>query len=270
MTLTKCNREREVAEKKNETKKTVSSSETMNDDVNESLAAPYQQDQDTLVTIQAIVEEMRQENINRDKQTASLVKEIRQGFGNYSDFFSKQESEREQEMTKLYQSLQSAFSKVEENGNNREDRSLLILKALSDSIMKDHEQTLKEVQEQEKLQDKKFQHLTKVEEHRAGRNRWIAIPGMVIGITAIIYMFYVVSVMEKAMTSMSEDMHEMQFAVVNMSEKMDGMSVDTHSMNASMEKLNHNMGQMSKDMNVMTYYVSPTMKGMRTMMPWSY
>lgn len=222
---------------------------------------------ETLTAFKTIIEQMRQDNHNRDKQTALMVKEVREGF---ASIFSQQESKREQEMSKLYQSLHSAFSSIEEHGNEREDRSLSILKALSDSIMKDHEQTLKEVQEQEKLQDKKLHNLTIVQEQRSGRNRWLAIPGMFLGITAIIYMFYVVSIMEEAMTSMSRDMHEMQFAVANMSNKMDGMSDDTHSMNTSMKQLNGNMGQMSRDMNVMTHYVSPTMKGIRTMMPWSY
>ena len=254
---------KKVATKKVATKKSTSNNTAAASD------APSQNGVETLSTIKTLIDEMRQENINRDKQTASLVQEIRQGFSSYSEHATKQESEREQEMTKLYQSLQTAFTKVEDTGNDREDRSLLILKALSDSIMKDHEQTLKEVLEQEKLQDKKFQHLTQVEDRRAGRNRWIAIPGMIIGITAIIYMFHVVNVMDVAMTSMSKDMNKMQFSVANMSEKMDGMSQDTSSMSTDMKKLNQNMGQMSRDLNIMTYNVSPTMKGLRDMMPWA-
>lgn len=230
---------------------------------------PAQKNVDILKSIKVITDEMRLENVNRDKQITSLVQEIRLGFNNHSEQSDKYESEHEKEMTKLYQSLQNTFSKADESDSKREDRSMMILKALSDSIMKDHEQTLKEVLEQEKLQDKKFKHLTKVEEQRAGRNRWIAIPGMIIGITAIIYMFYVVTIMESAMTSMSRDMHEIQFAVVNMSTKMDGMSQNTGSMDTNMQQLNRNIGQMSQDLNILTYNVSPAMKGMRDMMPWS-
>lgn len=247
----------------------INENNPINDNTTEFSEEQSDGDSDTLMAIKVIIEEIRQDNINRDKQTATLVEEIRQGFSAHSEHISMQESDRESEMTKLYQSLHNAFTKVEETSNEREDRSLSILKALSDSIMKDHEQTLKEVQEQEKLQDKKFRHLTKVEEHRAGRNRWIAIPGMVIGITAIIYMFYVVWIMENAMTSMSNDMHQMQFSVANMSDNMDGMSEDTHSMNTNLKLLNQNTSQMSQDMNIMTHNVSPTMKGIRTMMPWS-
>lgn len=210
-----------------------------------------------------------QNNMETLTTIKSIVDEMRQGFTAYSDRSSEQNSEREQEMTKLYQSLHNTFSKVEKNDNEREDRSLLILQALSESIMKDHEQALKELEEQEKLQDKKLQHLSRVEKQRSGRNRWIAIPGVIIAVTAIIYMFYVVTVMETAMTSMSEDMHNIQFAVVNMSDKMDGMSQDTGSMNTNMQQLNRNIGQMSTDLNIMTHNVAPAMKGMRDMMPWS-
>ena len=259
---------------------------------------------EALATIQSIVNEMREENKNRDIQITSLVKEIRQGFSAHSDLSSDQKSERDEEMARLYQSLQSTFNSVKSNSNEQEDRSLLILKSLTNSIMQDHEQTLKEVHEQEILQDKKFAHLTKVEEHRAGRNKWIAIPGMIMGIIAIVYMFNVVNVMETAMTSMSQDMAKMQIAVGAMTQEVSGMSKDTHSMNSSMVQLNSNVGKMSKDthsmnsnmtqlskdttsmngsmtqltnnvgimsqdLNIMTRNVAPTMKGMRDMMPWS-
>jgi len=259
---------------------------------------------EALTTIQSIVNEMREEHKNRDTQITSLIKEIQQGFSTHSKLSSTQSTARDQEMARLYQNLENTIDGVKNKSDEQEDRSLLILKSLTSSIMQDHEQTLKEVHEQEKLQDKKFKHLTKVQEHRAGRNRWIAIPGMIIAVIAIIYMFYVVNIMETAMTSMSRDMTKMQIAVGTMSQKVSGMSSDTHSMNSSMVELNSNVGKMSEDthsmnsnmtqlssdtssmngsmqqltsnigimsqdLNIMTRNVSPTMKGMRDMMPWS-
>ncbi|MBC8210494.1 MAG: hypothetical protein H8E21_05450 [Gammaproteobacteria bacterium] len=263
---------------------------TTDAEITKTQAAKIQNDSIMLTTIQTIVEEMRQEQVNRDKQITTLVQEMQQGFNTQSQRSDQTNAERDREMVKLYQSLQGAFSSVKQSSADGEDRSLQILKTLSESIMQDHELTLKEVQEQDKLHEKKFQHLSQVEEKRAGRNRWIAIPGMILGIIAIIYMFYVVSVMEKAMTSMSSDMGHMQLAVGNMSQKMDGMSQDTHSMSSvllllntsvgemsqdtssmhsSMLNLNSNVGQMSQDLNILTHNVSPTMKGMRDIMPWS-
>ncbi|MBT7206649.1 MAG: hypothetical protein HN868_04775, partial [Gammaproteobacteria bacterium] len=161
---------------------------------------------EALATIQSIVKEMQAEQKSRDMQITSLVKEMQKGFTTHSNLSSEQNSARNEEMNKLYQSLDSTFSSLKVKSNEQEERSQSIIKSLTSTIMKDHEQTLKEVHEQEKLQDKKFKHLTKVEEHRAGRNKWIAIPGMIMAVIAIIYMFHVVNVMETAMTSMSSDM----------------------------------------------------------------
>lgn len=222
-----------------------------------------------LSTIESVINEMRREYDSRDKQITLLVQEIRRGFGDYSERFSQQEADREKETTKLYQTLQNTFSTMEGSENERENRSQIILKSLSDSIIRDHEQTLIEVHEQEKVQDKKLQQLDKIYQRRTGRNRLIAIPGIIIAIIAIIYMFYVVTIMEEAMTSMSGDMHKIQIAVKDMSNNMNMMSTDTNSMNRNMTHLNNNVSLMSRDLNILTYNVAPTMKGMRDMMPWS-
>ncbi|MCP3665025.1 MAG: hypothetical protein GY696_21435 [Gammaproteobacteria bacterium] len=222
------------------------------------------------LSVESMVMEMRNERDKRDKQITSLIKEVRQGFADFSDYSVGKDSERDKEMAKLYQSLQGAFSQVKEGEEENKDRSLVILNALSDSIMKDHENTLKEVNEQKKLQDEKIQQLDRIYKRHTGRNRLLAIPGILIGIVAIVYMFYVVTIMEKAMTSMSADMYKMQFAVGNMSNKMDVMSGDTESMSGNMVLLNQNIANMSRDLSILTYNVSPTMKGMRDMMPWMY
>ncbi len=194
---------------------------------------------ETLAAIKTIVSEMRTENQNRDKQIMSLV----------------------QEVSKSFESVSTASHKLE-------DRNMTVVRALSESIIRDHEETRKELEEHKSIQDKQIEQLSKMHEHRSERNRWIAIPGVVIAIIGIVYMFYVVTVMDEAMTSMSSDIHNMQAAVVNMSNKMDIMSTDTSSMNTNMNNLNRNMVQMSKDLNVLTYNVAPTMNGMRNMMPW--
>lgn len=247
-------------------------------------------DKEILATIKSIVNEMRLESDSRDKQMTLLVKEIQQGFSHYAEHTNEQVSAQDREMNKLQASLQNAFSNAEDSNKNTEERSLLILKSLSESIMKDHEQTLLEVQQQGELQDKKIQHLTQLHEQRSGRNRWIAIPGTIIAVIAIIYMFYVVSIMEEAMTNMSGNMDSMQASVGNMSEKMNtmaedthlmqggvsnmntimgGMAADTKIMSTDMNRLNKNLTQMSYDLNIMTRNVSPTMKGIHDMMPWS-
>lgn len=220
-------------------------------------------------TMQAVIQEMIQDRESRDKQISTLIQEVHQGFSTLSNRSSELEVEHEKEMTGLHHSLQNVFGKLKDSNEKREDSNLSVLKNLSDTIMKDHEKTLKETLEQEKLQDKKIQYMDKLLEQRTGRNRLIAIPGVIIALTGVVYMFYVVNIMESAMTNMSQDMHLIQLSVGNMSEKVGSISQDTTVMNRNMEQLSNNTGQMSNDLNVLTRNVAPAMKGMRDIMPWS-
>ncbi len=228
-----------------------------------------QVDLDMVKTLQAMVQQMNQDRDSRDKQLSALISEVRDGFTTFSDKSSQRGAEREKEMTGLYQSLKNTFGRIKDKNTESEELNLNIFKSLSDSITKDHDQTLLEIQEQGKLQDKKIEHMTRMLEQRTKRNRWIAIPGVMIAVIGIFYMFYVVNVMETAMTSMSKDMHRIQLAVGDMSGRMATISNDTTEVNANMRQLNGNMRQVGQDMNVMTRNVAPAMNGMRTMMPWA-
>ena len=197
------------------------------------------------------------------------VQEVRDGFSTLSGRTTDQGKEHEKEMTGLYQVLQNTFGKIKDGSNKSEERNLTIFRNLSDSIMKDHEQTLVEVHDQEKLQDMKIKYMEKMQEQRSKRNRLIAIPGMIIAIISIFYMFNVVNIMESAMTSMSQDMHKIQLSVGDMSDKVNTISENTATMNTNMQQLNGNMYQMSKDLNVMTHNVAPAMQGIRDVMPWA-
>jgi hypothetical protein len=232
-------------------------------------AQAMQSEQDIVPTLQSIVTEMSRDRDSRDNQISSLIQEVREGFSVLSERTSKQGSEHEKEMTGLYQTLHNVFGKIKDNSEEREERNLEIFKSLSEVIMKDHEQTLKEVHEQEILQDKKIKLLDQVQEQRSGRNRLIAIPGVIIAITGIIYMFYVVSIMETAMTNMSQNMNKIQLSVAGMGDKIGTISEDTTAMSSNMQQLNGNTLQMSRDLNVMTNNVGPAMKGMRDVMPWA-
>ncbi len=233
--------------------------------------------------IRSVIEEMNSQREARDKQISSLIKEVHQGFSTLSSNSSKQDEKHQKEMTGLYQSLDNTFGHIKDSSTENEELNLNIFKSLSDSMMNDHEQTLIEIKEQGVLQDKKIQHMAKMLEQRTGRNRLIAVPGVILAMVGIFYMFYVVSIMETAMTSMSANMRLMQKdvtslarSVVNitgsvgsMSDDISTISQDTNSMGTNMEKLNGNVGNMSTDLNVLTHNVAPAMKGMRNMMPWS-
>jgi len=233
--------------------------------------------------IQSVIEEMNSQRKARDKQISSLIEEVREGFSVLSNSSSRQDEAHQKEMTGLYQSLQDTFGRIKEDSVDSEGLNLNIFKSLSDSIKNDHEQTLKEINEQGKLQDKKIEHMAKMLEQRTIRNRWIAIPGVILAAVGVVYMFYVVSIMESAMSNMSANMHFMQKDVGSMSENMHLMRKDVGTMSANMgdmaqsidsidnnmKELNGNVGQIAKDLNVLTNNVAPAMKGMRNMMPWA-
>jgi hypothetical protein len=220
-------------------------------------------------SIQSMIEEMSSQRQTRDKQISSLIEEVRDGFSTLSSRASKQDEAHQNEMTGLYQSLQTTFGQIKDDSVESEEHNKDIFKSLSDSMMHDHELTLKEINAQGKLQDKKIEYMTKMLEQRTRRNRLIAVPGIIIAIVSIVYMFYVVTVMETAMTDMSANMQLMQVDVSSMSGNMGNMSNDTAAINTNMEQLNGNMGHVSQDLNILTHNVAPAMKGMRDVMPWA-
>ncbi len=225
--------------------------------------------------MQSVLQEMHSQRKSRDQHLSSLIEELREGFDTQSSRSSKQSEAHQKEMTGLYQTLQTTFGKIKDDSNASEVLNLDVFKSLSNSIKNDHEQTLKEINAQGKLQDKKIEHMSKMLEQRTVRNRWIAIPGVIIAVIAVVYMFYVVSVMETAMTNMSSNMQLMQkdvshmaSSMVDMSGHIASISQDTGSMSGDMGQLNNNVGNMSKDLNAMTRSVAPAMRGMHDMMPW--
>ncbi len=219
--------------------------------------------------MKSIIEEMNSQRKARDKQISALIEEVREGFSVLSNGANRQDEAHQKEMTGLYQSLQDTFGRIKEDSDESEGLNLNVFKSLSDSIKNDHEQTLKEINEQGILQDKKIEHMAKMLEQRTIRNRWIAVPGVIIAIVGVFYMFYVVSIMESAMSNMSANMRLMQKDVGSMSTNMGNMTQGIVSIDSNMKELNGNVGQIAKDLNVLTHNVAPAMKGMRNMMPWA-
>lgn len=201
-----------------------------------------------LPEIKSVLAEMKQDRESRDRQLASLAQGVREGLGVISEQAEKRDSQRDKEMVHLFEGLNAAFTRANAVGSERDDRSTQMIRQLTESVMHDHEATLKEVQEQEALADKKMDYLSTVQEQRLKRNQWIAIPGVALAAIAVVYMFYVVTVMERAMTSMSHDMQQMTVTI---------------------DHMNGNVGQITRDMNVLTHNVAPAMKGMRNAMPWA-
>jgi hypothetical protein len=212
--------------------------------------------------MKSLLQDMKKDRETRDKQINSLLEQVQKGFDTVHEQGQQREKARDKELKQLVSGLEKTFGHMELESNKRDARSEAIIDKLSESIMLDHQTLQEEVQEQEKLQDKKLSYIKQQQQQQTRKTRLIAIPGILVALFAVVYMFYTVHVMEVAMTSMSHDMKEMKASVSEMSGMMQVMSQDTRAINA-------NMGQMSKDMNVMTHNVAPAMTGLRRTMPWS-
>lgn len=157
-------------------------------------------------------------------------------------------SAQENKLAELYQGLENAFSKIQNDTGKRTVQSDSSFDQLSETIIRSSEEMRKEYEEMEKLQDKRREAESQQYSHSITKTKIIAFPAMVLAFAGLIHMFYTVNVMEKAMTQMSRD--------------MSGMRKDVNILSANISGMRH-------DMNIMTRNVAPAMNGMRQMMPWS-
>jgi hypothetical protein len=209
-----------------------------------------------------LLDELRKDRESRDKQFAEMAKEIRSGFQTMSDYSMVRHKERSEEFGQLVSGIEQAFGRAESVADQRDEGVAHSLKALSETILLDHQNTQKEVQEHEKLQDKKLNLMGKEQEQQSRRLRMIAIPATILAVFAVLYMFYMVSVMEKAITSMSQDVQGMRGTMAEITTEMQTMREDTRAMST-------NMGYMTQEMSHMNRSVAPAMQGIRRTIPWS-
>jgi len=207
---------------------------------------------------------LQQERASRDKQLSALMHEINHGFINIHEDVDTRDTRRNQEITQLIAGLEKAFTNVESASQQREGRSDEIIAKLSESIILDHQSLQEEVEGKERLHDKKLEQLDKIQREQVRRTRLIAIPGVITAIFAVVYMFYTVHVMERAMTSISKDMS----AITSISQDMSAMRDSMETVSANTSGMSNNMSYLRRDMGVMTQNVAPAMNGMRKMMPW--
>lgn len=188
----------------------------------------------------------------------------------------------------LMKGLQSVFDKIHTDNQVRSDHQEKVIEEFSAKLNHAFQQTHNEAQEREKLLQEKLEAIEREQAYRIQRIKLFSLPGTVIAIAALIYLFYVVHVMERSMTSMSADMHQIQGhiaaigddtgrmsgGVVEMNQQMAQMngnmeSINTHvnRMNANMSHLNRSVGIMTNDVGAMSHTVSPFMGNMRKFMP---
>jgi uncharacterized protein YoxC len=202
----------------------------------------------------------------------------------------------------LMKGLQSVFDKIHKDNRDRDHAQEKIIEEFTQSLNKAFDQVHTEAQERQQLLEEKLETIEKEQSYRIQRIKILSFPGTIIATIALLYLFYVVHIMERSMTSISEDMNHlrgsvamisgntniMSDGVVNMNNQMVQMNsnmsnidqqmadmnsnmenIDTHvaGMNGNMTHLNRSVGVMTNDVGAMSQSVSPVMSGMRNFMP---
>ncbi len=198
----------------------------------------------------------------RDEAHQVQFNELMQGLEKTFGHIHKSSSEQTQKLSSLMIGLEKAFHNIHNGTQSRDKNSANSIEQVSQTIIRSSEELRKEYEEMERLQEQRLAAEKERHEHSFNILKVIAVPAMILAVLGIGYMFYTVTVMERAMTAMSADMNAMR---VSMGE----MTGSVGSMNNNVEYMSQNMHGMRRDLSVMTHNVAPAMDGMRQMMPWA-
>ena len=140
-------------------------------------------------------------------------------------------------MPGLLQNLQGVFDKIH-NDNRDYDRSRDVMAQdfnihLQRSFKKMHQ----ELEERERILDRRLESIDHTHNFEIKRVKLMSIPLMILTVVALIYLFYVVHVMETAMGSMSQDMRHMTGYMSGMTEDTHALSTHTKAMVVSTEAM---------------------------------
>jgi uncharacterized protein YoxC/uncharacterized coiled-coil protein SlyX len=201
---------------------------------------------------------------------------------------SKKEAHENRVLSGLLQGLQSVFDKIHKDSRQREDHQEKIIEEFSERLTQAFEQSHSETEEKEKLLLERLEAIEREQSYRIQRIKLFSLPGTLIAVASLIYLFYVVHIMERSMTSMSADMnqirqhiasigkdtHTMSGGVVDMNQQMvqtnknmQSITTQVQGMNGNMNHLTRNVGVMTHDVGAMSHTVSPVMNGMRQFIP---
>lgn len=108
-----------------------------------------------------------------------------------------------------------------------------------------------EFDERERVLDKKLQQVVEERKLELQRFKWMSVPIGILSAVGIVYIFYVVYVMEGAMTSMSANMTAMTGDISLMSENTGSMSTNISSVTHSLGNMDYNMAHMTNDVSRM-------------------
>ncbi len=212
--------------------------------------------------IKAGLREMEQQNRERAEAQDDKLAELMLGLEKTFGHIHKSSSEQAQKLGSLMIGLEKTFNSIHSGTQFRDKRADSSLDQVSQTIIRSSEELRKEYEEMERLHERKLAAEKERHQHSFKVLKVIAVPAIILAVLGIGYMFYTVTVMERAMTAMSTDMNAMRGS-------MSEMTGSVGSMNTNVGTMSQDMHGMRRDLSVMTYNVAPAMDGMRQMMPWA-
>ena len=177
-------------------------------------------------------------------------------------------------MPGLLRNLQGVFDKIHSDNNVRDRSQEQIAEEFAVHLQRTFEEMHSQLEEREQLLDTKLKSIDRTHSYQLKRVKLMSIPVTVLSLVAVVYLFYVVRVMETAMTSMSQDMHQITAYMDVMSVDTHAMSDNTGNMSSQMNAMNMNIHNMNATVNSMRYdvhnmsrTVSPAMSSLNRFMP---
>ncbi len=184
----------------------------------------------------------------------------------------------------LTRSLQRVFEKAEQRRAREEARRAeaenTLLGNFTARMQKVFDELHKEIDERERVLDQKIKRADQIHQREVQRVRWVSIPAGIVAVIALGYLFYIVNVMENAMTSMSHNMSDMSSNMTEITANTGSMSRDLSHLNGNVANMTQNVGQltgsvghmsnsvghMTRDVGAMSHAVTPAAQSMGPMM----
>ena len=184
-------------------------------------------------------------------------------------------------MPGLLQNLQGVFDKIHHDNRDQDRARDVMARDFNIHLQRSFKTMHKELEEREKILDRKLKSIDHLHSHEIKRVKLMSVPIMILTLVAIVYLFYVVRVMETAMSSMSHDMKQMTSYMSTITEDTHALSINTEAMVSSVDEMNTEIGSMNDsvsnlnttvnnmrvDVHHMTRTVAPTMKGINRFIP---
>ena len=184
-------------------------------------------------------------------------------------------------MQGLLNNLQGVFDKIYSDNTVRDHSHKQLAEEFNTQMQRTFLEMHKQNEERDNLLETRLESIDRTNKNQLLGVKILSVPITLLSIIAIVYLFYVVRVMETSMSSMSGDMHMMNAFIETMTENTTALSVNTEkiysttfdmtqsvgSMDTQMTTLNKDVNNMMIDLHYMSRSVTPAMQGINRFMP---